>query len=74
MNFFTESQKETKKVFLINGSVMKTLNVLSQLILHSVCQDDAQNVQKQPEIIFFSVDFLVVIVYRYLLFVDMQKV
>ena len=74
MNFFTESQKETKKVFLINGSVMKTLNVLSQLILDSVCQDDAQNVQKQPETIFFSVDFLVVIVYRYLLFVDMQKV
>ena len=53
---------------------MKMLNVLSQLILHSVCQDDAQNVQKQPETIFFSVDFLVVIVYRYLLFVDMQKV
>ena len=53
---------------------MKTLNVLSQLILHSVCQDDAQNVQKHPETIFFSVDFLVVIVYRYLLFVDMQKV
>ena len=74
MNFFTESQKETKKVFLINGSVMKTLNVLSQLILHSVCQDDAQNVRKQPETIFFGVDFLVVIVYRYLLFVDMQKV
>ena len=29
----------------INGSVMKTLNVLSQLILNSICQYDTQSVQ-----------------------------
>ena len=68
LNFFIESQKET--VFTTNGSVMRTLNVLSQLILHLICQDDAQNVQHSQKQFFFSVDFLVVIIiYRYFLFV-----
>ena len=68
LNFFIESQKET--VFTTNSSVMRTLNVLSQLILHLICQYDAQNVQHSQKQFFFSVDFLVVIIiYRYFLLV-----
>ena len=36
LDIFTDSQKET--IFSINGSVMSTLNVLPQLILHLICQ------------------------------------
>ena len=33
---------------------MKKLNILSQLILHSVCQYDAQNVQHSQEQYFLA--------------------
>ena len=70
--FFIESQKGT--VFSINGSAL--INVLSQLILHSICPICSiwySECTTQLETIFFSVDFLVVRVYQNFLFTSMQK-
>ena len=48
--WWLESQKET--VFSIKGSA--SINVLSQLILHSVCQYDAQSVQHSQKQYFLA--------------------
>ena len=63
LNFFTRPQKEI--IFLMNQSVIKTFK----------CSDvlNAQNVQHSQKYYFFSVDFLVVKIYRYFLFVYMRK-
>ena len=66
VNFFTESQKEMAQLW-------GRLSILSQLILHLICQYDAQNVQHSQKKYFLSVDFLNVVIYQNFLLVYMQK-
>ena len=57
MYFFTEYQKEMAQLW-------RRLNILSKLILHLICQYDAQDAQHSQKQYFFSVDFLVVKIYQ----------
>ena len=71
LNFFTESQKET--VFSINRSVMRTFKCPFPVDLAFNMSIRCSDRTTQPETIFFSVDFLVVITDQYFLFVYMQE-
>ena len=71
LNFFTESQKET--VFSINRSVMRTFKCPFPVDLAFNMSIRCSERTTQPETIFFSVDFLVVITDQYFLFVYMQE-
>ena len=68
LNFFTESQEET--VFSINGSFRSSFLIDFSFNILLRCTKRL----KQPETIYFIVDFLFVIIYRYFLFVYMQKI
>ena len=70
LNFFTGSQKET--VSSINCSAMKTLKCSFPFDFAFNVSYYAQNVH-QPKTIFYRVDFLVVVIYRYFLFLYTQK-
>ena len=65
LNFFTESQKET--IFSIKDLFMKTFKCSFNMSIR--CSERTT----QPETIIFSIDFPVVMIYRYFLFVYMQK-
>ena len=70
-NFFTGSQKET--VFSINCSVRKTFECSFPVDFAFNMPMRCSERTPKPETIFYSVDFLAVIIYHYFLFLYMQK-
>ena len=62
-----------KKIFLINRSVLNTFKCSFPIDVAFNMSIRFSERTAQPETIFFGVDFLVVKVYRYFLFVYVQK-
>ena len=72
LDFFTGSQKET--IFSVNCSVMKTFKCSFSVDFLFNMWIRCSECTTQPEAMFYSVDFLIVIIYQYFLFLYMPKI
>ena len=71
LNFFTGSQKE--RVFSIHRSVRKTFKCFFPIDFAFNMSMQCSERTPKPETIFYSVDFLAVIINRYFLFLYLKK-